>query len=202
MSLFITSAVIIRNQTVHKNGTVAFQSTETDVHLFLRSTYDYLALSYPRFHKMDALNKLGWVAAEFLLQEIEPGSLEKESTGIVLANRSSSLDTDERFLESTRTIPGPALFVYTLPNIVMGEICIRHGLKGENTFFVSDSFDITFMHHYTSQLFESASVNACIVGWVEQYHEHYEAALYLVQKESAGMQLPFTIKELEKLYEQ
>src|SRR5690606_9689722 len=128
--------------------------------------------------------------------------LEKESTGIVLSNKSSSLDTDERYLESTQSFPSPALFVYTLPNIVIGEICIRHGLKGENTFFVSDAFDITFMHQYTEQLFESDSVNACIMGWVEQYHEHYEAALYLVQKEKTGTGIPFSIKEIEKFYEQ
>ncbi len=201
MSLYITSAVIIRNQTVRKNGSVAFQSSETNVHLFLRAIYDYLEVSYTRFHKMDALNKLGWAAAEFLLQEIESGFVDKESAGIVLANKSSSLDTDERFLESTKSVASPALFVYTLPNIVLGEICIRHGLKGENTFFVTPNFDITFMHDYTEQLFESEAVNACIIGWAEQYHEQYEAAFYLVQKSSMGLQEPFTIKALEKLYE-
>lgn len=201
MNLYITSAVIIRNQTVRKNGSVAFQSTETDVHLFLRAIYDYLAVSYPRFHKMDALNKLGWAAAEFLLQDIETDMLDKESTGIILANKSSSLDTDERYLESTKSVASPALFVYTLPNIVLGEICIRHGLKGENTFFVTHQFDIAFIHHYTKQLFESEAVNACIIGWAEQYHEQYEAAFYLVQKSSVGLQEPFTIKALEKIYE-
>ena len=202
MNLYIQSVAVIRNQSVLKNGAIVFQSQETDINLFLRSVYNSLELSYPKFHKMDNLNKLGWLAAEILLQDIEIDSLDKVSTGILLANKSSSLDTDERYLESTKTIPSPALFVYTLPNIVNGEICIRHGLKGEITFFVNESFDITFMHHYTKQLFESESVNACIVGWVEQYHKHYEAALYLIQKEKAGIALPFTIKEVEKFYEQ
>lgn len=178
------------------------QSEAEDVNLFLRSLYDFLSVTYPKFHKMDNLNKLGWAAAEFLLQDVDYGSLEKESTGIVLANKSSSLDTDERYLESTDSIPSPSLFVYTLPNIVIGEICIRHGLKGENSFFVSDTFDITFMQRYTLQLFKSDSVNACIMGWVEQYHEHYEAALYLVQKEKSGLAIPFSITEVEKFYEQ
>jgi hypothetical protein len=202
LNLYIGSAVIIRKQSVIKNGAIEFQSQESDINLFLRSVYDSLEVSYPKFHKMDNLNKLGWLAAEFLLQDIDKSPLDKESTGIVLANSSSSLDTDERYLASTKTIPSPALFVYTLPNIVIGEICIWHGLKGENTFFVCDSFDITFMHQYTTQLFESESVNVCIMGWVEQYHEHYETALYLVQKEKSGIALPFTIKEVEKFYEQ
>jgi 3-oxoacyl-[acyl-carrier-protein] synthase-1 len=35
--------------------------------------------------------------------------------------------------------PSPALFVYTLPNIVTGEIAIRHHIQGETSFYVLDN---------------------------------------------------------------
>jgi hypothetical protein len=37
-----------------------------------------------------------------------------------------SLDTDIRFAQT----PRPSIFAYTLPSTVIGEICIRHRLKG------------------------------------------------------------------------
>lgn len=149
---------------------------------------------------MDAVNKLGWIAAEYLLNTVDLSSIPKENIGVVLANRSGSLDVDERFLESTRTVASPALFVYTLPNIVIGEICIRHGIKGENTFFVAENFDIPFLKSYTEQLFESEAVDACIIGWVEQYHNEYEAALYLIQKTPTDPKNPFTVENVLKYY--
>ena len=94
--------------------------------------YRHFAFDYPKFYRMDNLSKLGWLAAEVLFQDVSIKPYQPEDVGIVLANRSSSLDTDIKYFESVKTIPSPALFVYTLPNIVMGEICIRHVLKGEN----------------------------------------------------------------------
>ena len=95
---------------------------------------------------MDSLSKLGWLAAEILLKDSfnkEALSVRKMS-GLVFANANSSLDTDIKYYETAKDIASPALFVYTLPNIVIGEICIRHNFKGENAFFISEQFDAGF----------------------------------------------------------
>lgn len=201
VNAYITSSCIIRQQAVVKNGArVSASPVEETLPEFLRSLYDRYSGQYPKFHKMDLLSKLGWVATEILLQDVPMETYAPEDTGVILANTSSSLDTDERYFETVKEIASPALFVYTLPNIVIGEISIRHRFKGENAFFVSEAFDIPFITAYVQQLLDTGAVNAAVCGWVEQYHTQYEAALYLVEKQPRSGAVPFTAEQVEKLY--
>jgi hypothetical protein len=162
--------------------------------------YDALAVNYPKFYKMDNLSKLGLLASEVVLkgrnlkQEYKP-----DEVGVILSNASSSLDTDMKYYESTKQIASPALFVYTLPNIVMGEICIRQGIKGENGFFVFDAFDASFLSAYVDAIMEQGT-KACIAGWVEVLGEQHNVFLYLVENTRQGLALPHTAKQLEQLY--
>lgn len=201
MNAYITSSCIIRNHTVKRDGVQVWEgAAEEGLPEFLRGLYDRYSGQYPKFHKMDLLSKLGWAAAEILLQEMPVHEYAPEETGIILANNSSSLDTDERYFETVKEIASPALFVYTLPNIVTGEISIRHKFKGENAFFVTAAFDIPFMTGYVQQLLDAGEVNAAVCGWVEQYHTAYDAALYLVEKKQRSGARPFMAEQVEKLY--
>lgn len=146
---------------------------------------------------MDPLSKLGWLAAEVLLKDSPVLQLPKEAVGMVLSNRSASLDTDFRYYATVKDIASPALFVYTLPNIVMGEICIRHGFKGENTFFVSEQFDAALLTTYAAQLLAETPLQACLVAWVEVLEHRYEVAMALVER--SGTQ-PLTAAALNFLY--
>ena len=76
----------------------------------------------------------------------------------------------------------PALFVYTLPNIVIGEICIRHHFKGENAFFVFKQFDGTFMAGICQQLFENQYRQKLYLRMGGILKENYRALLFLVEK--------------------
>lgn len=185
---YITSWCRIRQNAVTANGQTVFEDRASGLPDFLTNTYRYLQIDYPKFYKMDRLCQLGFLAAEVMLrgralkEEYPP-----ESVAVVLANRHSSLDTDVRYQESMSGIPSPALFVYTLPNIVIGEICIRHQIKGENTFFVQEQFDIPFLNDYTGQLLEQGAALAVIGGWVDVFQDQYEAFLYLAgQKQTPG----------------
>lgn len=171
-----------------------------DLQEWLRAGYDRFSGQYPKFHKMDALSKLGWLAAEVLLKEAPLQTLTPEKVGMVLSNRSGSLDTDLRYYATVKDIASPALFVYTLPNIVMGEICIRHGFKGENTFFVSENFDPELMSSYPAQLLAATPLEACLCGWVEVMGEAYEVALFLLEKTPKGMAKPLTAAALKDIY--
>ncbi|RPE09475.1 hypothetical protein EGT74_21010 [Chitinophaga lutea] len=197
---YITSSCIIRRQTVVKNGARIFEGTGEGLPEFLRSLYDRFSGQYPKFHKMDLLSKLGWAATEILLQDVPMEAYAPEDTGVILANTSGSLDTDEKYFDTVKEIASPALFVYTLPNIVIGEISIRHKFKGENAFFITETFDIPFIAGYVRQLLDAGIIQAAVCGWVEQYHDGYEAALYLVEKQPRGAAVPFTAEETEKLY--
>jgi hypothetical protein len=176
--------VEIHNNGIYKNGEQLWEAApELELNDFLRAGYDRFSGQYPKFHKMDPLSKLGWLGAEVLLQGADLLSRHTpDQVGLVLANRSASLDTDLRYYDSVSDIPSPALFVYTLPNIVIGEICIRHGFKGENAFFTSERFDREMMMHYTQQLLDENALSACIMGWVEVMGQQYEVKLELIEK--------------------
>lgn len=169
---------------------------------FLEHIYQEGTYAYPRFYKMDTLSKLGFLASEILLKGIDLSQLKPEETGIILSNANASLDTDYKYYKSTKEIPSPALFVYTLPNIMIGEICIRRNFKGENAFFVSKSFDPGFLVNYVDYLINNNILRSCICGWVDLLHEDYKAMLVLVQRvpNNQSGSLLFDKENLEKLY--
>lgn len=129
-----------------------------------------------------------------LIDEYPPNRI-----GVVLSNAMSSLETDIAFYKSTSGVASPSLFVYTLPNIVLGEICIRHRLKGENAFFIFEKFDSGFMHNYIDALLQK-SVQVCLAGWVEVYNTHFEAFLYLVEMRKGEFGVEHTGENVLKLY--
>src|SRR5450432_825180 len=132
---FINQYCHIQKRLLIRQGKIIFTSASGTLDDFLEEAFNCLSLSYSKFYKMDRLSKLGFLASEMLLKDspLLPRYAPDE-VALVLSNASSSLDTDIRFAESIKTIPSPALFVYTLPNIVAGEICIRQGITGENAF--------------------------------------------------------------------
>jgi len=198
---YITQSCCIRQNTVLKNGQQSFESRDTDVPDFLLAAYQSLDTKYPKFYKMDNLSKLGWLAAEQLLTGFSADKYAKEDIGVVLSNASASLDTDIKYYETAKDIASPALFVYTLPNIVTGEICIRHGFKGENAFFITEQFDSAFTEQYVNNLINNNILQACICGWVELLGDQYKAVLYLVEKQPEANSIPFTTENITNIYQ-
>ncbi len=166
--------------------------------------YKHFEISYPKFHKMDQLCKLGFLAAEILLKD--SGHQNK-----VRGNRNRT-NTQQCKCEPrrgsqicqnhSRTGASPALFVYTLPNIVIGEISIRHHFKGENAFFVFKQFDGNFMAEYVNGLFDNNLIKNCICGWVDILKEDYRAILFLVEDGGPETGLAFTAENLNQLNKQ
>jgi hypothetical protein len=169
-----------------------------------KSLYQYLQLDYPKFFKMDELCKLAFIATEFLFQNQPQTILKDNEVAIVLSNASSTLETDKKHQESIQDkehyFPSPAVFVYTLPNITIGEIAIRHKLKGENSFFISEYYDAPFMHTYVNSLLQHNRAQKVLSGWVEYNSTGYEAFLYLVGKEKTGIAIEHTADKLVKLH--
>ncbi len=168
---------------------------------FLNEGYSRLKVAYPKFYKMDPQSQFGFLASEILLQERSIKQYPPEGISVVLSNSTASLDTDIRFQKSMQAAASPSLFVYTLANIVMGEICIRHGIKGENAFFITPAFDPQLLADYVENVLEQEHVEACVAGWVDVLGEYYDVFLYLAEKKS-GMGQVHTAEEIEKLYTQ
>ncbi|MGN7866569.1 3-oxoacyl-ACP synthase [Chryseobacterium sp. 22458] len=174
-----TNSCTIEHSKITVNGDLVFESQSETFQEFAKEAYKSLEISYPKFHKMDALSKLAFLAADTLLKDED-----HSRTALVFANRSSSLDTDFKYQESINDqknyFPSPAVFVYTLPNICVGEISIRHKMQTENAFFVLDEFDEKFLNDYSEQLLQSGKADKVLCGWVELYQENYKAFVYLL----------------------
>jgi hypothetical protein len=150
---------------------------------------------------MDNLSKLGWLASEIVLKDsFKKEDYQPEEIGIILSNANSSLDTDRKYMESVNDIPRSSIFVYTLPNIVTGEICIRNNFKGENAFFLFDSFNADFIKTYVDNLLDNTILQACICGWIELLEEEYKAVLFLVEKIKTREQVLFTKEQMVQLF--
>lgn len=192
----------IDHQAAYFNGQVFLKNENKSALEFLDSIYEELASPYPRYYKMDNLSKLGFLAAEILLKGFDFGKLGPGQTGVVLMNANSSLDTDLKYFQSTKEIPSPSLFVYTLPNIVIGEICIRNRFKGENAFYISPSFDASFLVQYVNNLINNNILQSCICGWADFLKDDYESFLMLVARKENNepSSLLFDRDIVEKLY--
>ena len=164
----------------------------------MEQMYSTYVSDYPKFYKMDNLSKLGFLASEFLLRNRT--FADPYEVAVILTNASASLDTDNRYFEASRKAPSPGLFVYTLPNIVNGEISIRNGFKGESSFLITQKFDPNIVFGYCNAILEK-KIKICITGWVEVLENKYDAFLYVVEKVASGIAKKHTIENSKHLYE-
>ncbi len=180
----------ITGGTVTVNGKRVFTAENSDTgEPLLTRIYRSASLSYPKFFKMDNLSKTGYLAAEYLLRGTPVDTPEiKPDVAVVLMNSHASLDTDTSFQETISNpleyFPSPSIFVYTLPNIMLGEICIRFKITGEGIVFISGEIDNDLIYHYIAALFNEGKCDSCIFGWVDFYADTPEAFLAIVYKES------------------
>jgi hypothetical protein len=175
----ISSYVLLRGNRIVVDGEVVFENQGTSDMDFMNLAYGHFKIDYPKFFKMDRLCQTGFIAAELLLRGKEQGL--PEETGIIISSANSSLDTDLRYEASLQTTASPALFVYTLPNILIGELSIKHRLKGESACFVFDIFGAEFQAEYINSLFETGKIKRCVSGWADYYDGTAEAFFYLAE---------------------
>lgn len=196
----------IKNNEAWIEGKSIFKDEENTIAKdFFKALYKYLGVRYAKFHKMDNLCRLGFLASEILWKTVDRATLKPRRTAIIMANAASSLDTDKRHQISINDVenyyPSPAVFVYTLPNIVIGEISIRNKIQGENSFFIFESFNAKFQEEYIDVLFKTTRTEMCIGGWVDFLDGEYEAFLYVATKEKGKhMNIPFNEENLDLIY--
>ncbi len=178
--LYISKYAVIENGIITVDNQEVFRSEAETFSAFAKGAYQQLNMTYPKFFKMDELSKLAVLGAEVLLNREDEG----QDVALVLANKSSSLNTDLKHQESisdaTEYYPSPAVFVYTLANICLGEVSIKHRLQSENVFFVAPSYPVALMQNYAAYLLEAKKAKKVLCGWVEYYQETYKLVFYLV----------------------
>lgn len=125
--------------------------------------------NYPKYHKMDALSRLAFLATELLLSR---GDVPQDSgRATILFNRTSSVVADRCHLGSIAKpgefYPSPSVFLGTLPNIATGEIAIRHGYTGETSLYITDFRDEALMKNVIGSSFSQGGFRSLICGFVD-----------------------------------
>ena len=182
VTVHTTATVSIENSCLSMNGETVFSSSAPNFAQFIREAYKNTGGSNMKFYKMDDLCKLGYTAVEYLLKE---KNFQPEEIGILLVNAAASLNTDIRHQmiinQEGDHAASPTVFVYTLPNVVAGEICIRHKIQGENTFFIEKEFDADKLEEYARIVMKKGNLKACITGWCNLLMEEYKADFKLIE---------------------
>lgn len=167
----------------------------------LLTLYREQAMDYPKFHKMDVLSKTGILAVEKIKAAVGDAISEEEwaeHTAIILCGLTGSLVADEAFQATISDpddfYPSPSVFVYTLPNIVTGEIALRHVIHGESAFYLLPSRDAASIADVITLPFGDPSIHHILGGWIDANDEICEAALLLINPDNTKNEIIETIQ--------
>lgn len=139
---------------------------------WLTHLYRSLKMEYPKFFKMDKMCRGSLILMEVFLEKtsaIEPGV--NEDLAFYFSNTSSSLETDLQFFNTIKNpaqfFPSPSVFVYTLPNIMIGELCLKHGWMGEGYFSIEPEFNPEKLEKEAAFIIETGKAERVLAGWAE-----------------------------------
>jgi len=195
--LYIQKHVLLERRALHVNGALLYQGAwDISVSDFFQQLYRFLEISYLRFFKMDALSKTLFLASEALLKD--SGLTGDQRVAMIFFNSHSSIDTDKQFqatIPSSAFFPSPSLFIYTLPNIALGEIAIRNKFTGENCTFIAPDFDAERCINHVNAVINRGQHTHVICGWFDYMDGQEEANIFLVSKNKTDK--IFNIKNIE-----
>lgn len=161
-SIVIDTDKIILNDVLLKTG------AETGMSL-LTSVYKNGAIGYPKYYKMDPLCRLGFIGAEMILGP-QPAP-DSDTHAVVVIGHGGSIADDRHYQETIADVndyfPSPAVFVYTLANIVTGEISIRHKLFGETSSYLIENYDYERITDLLLTAFNDPETEHITGGWID-----------------------------------
>ena len=181
-------SVLIQPDAVQVDGSnLPIDATGKDL---LKALYHQYVGDYPKFYKMDGLSRLGFIASELLLQA-EGGErfVPCDDRAVIFFNHSSSISADRKYLESISDpenfFPSPSVFVYTLPNIVTGEIAIRNHYYGETSFYILPERSERQMEAILRASCLDPATRSIITGWLNyDDDEHFMAEIKILEIET------------------
>lgn len=188
-SMGLTSSGV-QNYRVTIDGKTLVETAPADT--LLTELYKTHVGDYSKFYKMDPLCRVGFMASELLLTAEDCKQKQwGESRGVVLFNATSSLADDRNYQatidDSETAFPSPSLFVYTLPNVLTGEIAIRNHYYGETNFVVLPEFDSNTMSAIIEMTFCDKYLQSLVTGWVDCYDEtNYNVLMFIVERDVTG----------------
>lgn len=156
----------------------------------LKELYQQSHTDYSKFYKMDGMCRLGFIASEVLLSSIEEQRfVPREDRAVVMITKHGCLVTDTHYEETIAPgetyFPSPAVFVYTLPNIVTGEIAIRNSYMGETMMYMMAEENAVRIGQLVQDTFTDTLTTSALVGWINYEDDnHFEAHIELINKQN------------------
>ncbi len=156
--------------------TIAQQSL-TSEHDNLESMYRLHVTDYSKFFKMDKLSRAGFIATELIAGQRGI----HEDCAVIIFTSTGSLANDLNYQKTMNEYPSPALFVYTLPNIVTGEIAIRHKLQTETSCYLLPEKSWSDMEIIVRATMAASQCSQALYGWLDATENGYAADLRLAE---------------------
>lgn len=194
--MYIHQYIQWNGNTIIRNSALLYHTGEQDPQGIAIDIYKQNGSNYPKFFKMDLLSRVAFLASEMTIPEAVTES--KDHIATILSTTSGCIEVDKKFEESRQTLASPALFVYTLPNIMLGEICIRNGFKGEQMCTIAENADAGWFDFYVGDLLQNRGTEACLCGHVEATEYKLSATLLWVSKVPSAM--PFNVSNLKQIF--
>lgn len=187
MNLSIHTYCNIENGVVTLNGENldGFKSNQNDL---LKDLYVHLKVDYPKFYKMDNLSKLGILGVE-LLKSVSTSlaQLGEDDLGIVLQSKYGCLETDiNHQARVDEKSPSPAIFVYTLSNIVIGEISIKNKWFGESILFIEEPSKLNNLIRHATGLILNNKAKTCLIGCIDSFQDKHSLKMAIIKTGNDG----------------
>ncbi len=139
-----------------------------------------------RFFKMDLFSRLAYVGTGLLakdaLEDCAP-----EDRGLLIGTLNGSVLADRKHLStfSEEYYPSPAIFINTLPNVVLGEIAVTHQIQGETTLLMLPGLEDACLENILDATLAATQPSVLIAGWVDCESENtFRANLKLLKLKS------------------
>jgi len=197
-------ARLTRSKAVFPSFTME-NTEQLELKRWLSVLYKSMGMEYPKFYKMDPLCKAGTLAAEGVMRALSLHADEvKSDWSVVCFNQASSLDDDRTYQETIRDaesyFPSPAVFVYTLANIVAGEIAIRHKILGETSFYITETFQPQTVAQAATDVLTLTPAHFLLGGWIDVDGENCDVLLFAAAPSDDDEMMVMTAENLELLY--
>ena len=117
----------------------------SDFKTYIKGLFASVSEPYMKFSKMDDYCRLGTTAVQLLLDKV--GGLSQYDPyeiALIVNTDTGCIESDLAHWDNITAdeyVSSPAIFVYTLPNVVAGEICIKNKIKGEGVTLVGNTDD-------------------------------------------------------------
>lgn len=113
--------------------------------------------------------------------------------------------TQETIRDEENFFPSPAEFVYTLPNIVTGEIAIRNKIFGETMFYVLPAFRPETIGDIVNDALTATGMRYVLAGWTEVDTNTFDGRMFLCSTDNRPdtlnrSPLPLTAEQLTELF--